>query len=216
MKLSETIRNYRNDHGMSLREFASRCGISPAYISMIENERNPKTGEPIKPSLKYYRAIASGMGMSTGELLSAVDDMVSLSDFPANTSPLGATTRRPRLGAIACGNPITAEQNIEGYDEVPDYIKCDFTLVCRGDSMTGARIFDGDLVCIRQQPTVESGQIAAVLVDGEATLKRVRFLDDGVILLPENPAYPPQVYTGDAARNVRIIGLATHFISTIK
>lgn len=126
----------------------------------------------------------------------------------------------PRYGTIACGAPILAEQNIEGYDNVPDWVHCDFTLICRGDSMTGARIYDGDVVCIRQQDEVESGQIAAVLVDdetesGSATLKRVRIVDGGIILMPENPAYEPQFYLGADAQRVHILGLATHFISTV-
>lgn len=137
--------------------------------------------------------------------------------LPANILPMPTAVSRPRLGSIACGDPILAEQNIEGYDQVPDYIKCDFTLLCKGDSMTGARIYDGDIVCIKQQPTVENGQIAAVLVDGdEATLKRVRFEEDGSISLwPENPAYSPKNFAGEAINRVKILGLATHFISRV-
>ena len=78
--------------------------------------------------------------------------------------------------------------DIECYDAVPDYIKCDFTLVCKGDSMINARIYDGDIVCIRKQPVVENGEIAAVLIDDEATLKRVYIYADKIILQPENPA----------------------------
>lgn len=137
-----------------------------------------------------------------------------------NVSPMPSVSLRPRLGAIACGEPILAEQNIEGYDQVPDYVKCDFTLTCKGDSMTGARIYDGDVVCIRQQPEVENGQIAAVLInDGEhegATLKRVRYVSGGVMLMPENSDYEPLLFTGEDVNKVQVLGLATHFISTIK
>ena len=128
-----------------------------------------------------------------------------------------AMIARPRLGAIACGEPILAEQNIEGYDQIPDFVKCDFTLLCKGDSMIGARIHDGDVVCIKQQPEVENGQIAAVLVDGdEATLKRFYFENGTVTLQAENPAYPPKVFTGDDVNNVRVLGLATHFLSKVR
>lgn len=135
--------------------------------------------------------------------------------YPTNIQPMPAVQRVPRLGSIACGEPILAEQNIEGYDTVPDYVKCDFTLICKGDSMINARIYDGDIVCIKQQPRVENGQIAAVLVDDEATLKRVRYIDGGVALMPENNKYEPLIFTGEAVERVRIIGLATHFISTV-
>lgn len=134
--------------------------------------------------------------------------------------PMPVTRSVPRLGTIACGEPILAEQNIEGYDEVPNYVKCDFTLTCRGDSMTGARVNNGDIVCVRQQPEVENGQIAAVLIcDGAhegATLKRVRYINGGIMLMPENSNYEPLLFTGEDVNKVHILGLATHFISTMK
>ena len=108
--------------------------------------------------------------------------------------PLPETKKRPRLGTIACGEPILAQENIEDYDDVPNDIKCDFTLLCKGDSMIDARIHDGDVVYIRQQPSVENGEIAAVLIGDEATLKRVFVYDDKVVLQPANPAYSPLVY----------------------
>lgn len=137
-------------------------------------------------------------------------------EFGRGALPLPATRRIPRLGSIACGEPILAEQNIDGYDAVPDYINCDFTLVCKGDSMIGARIHDGDIVCIKQQPEVANGQIAAVQVgEDSATLKRVRFMENGIALWPENPAYEPLIFTGSDVAKVRILGLATHFISRV-
>ena len=114
------------------------------------------------------------------------------------------------------GDSLLAQQNIEGYDNVPEYVKCDFTLVCRGDSMINARIFDGDIVCIREQPEVENGEIAAVLIDSEeATLKRVKIFDDHIVLEPENPMYKPLVFWGEEMNSVRILGKATHFISRV-
>ena len=128
-----------------------------------------------------------------------------------------STYKAPRLGRIACGDPILAEENIETYDDVPSYIKCDFTLVCRGDSMINARIYDGDIVCIKAGAEIKSGDIAAVLVDGdEATLKRVRLFDDHIILEPENPNYRPLSFWEEEMNRVRLIGKATHFISTVR
>lgn len=131
--------------------------------------------------------------------------------------PMPEFVKRPRLGAIACGAPILAEENIEGYDDVPAWIKCDFTLLCKGDSMINARIFDGDVVCIKMQPTVESGEIAAVMVgDDEATLKRVRLFEDHISLEAENPMYKPLTFWGEDMNQVHIIGKATHFISAVR
>lgn len=93
---------------------------------------------------------------------------------PENFHPVPKMVKRPRLGVISCGDPIMSEENFDGYDDVPEHINCDFTLTCEGDSMIGARICDGDTVYIKQQPTVENGQIAAVLIEGsEKLLKRV-------------------------------------------
>lgn len=137
----------------------------------------------------------------------------------SNINPLPKTSKKPRLGAIACGEPILAEENIEDYDDVPDDIKCDFTLLCEGDSMINARIYDGDIVYIREQPQVENGEIAACLVEGEfetkATLKRFYKYDDKIILQAENPTYPPFVYVNEEMNRVRVIGKAVGFTSRL-
>lgn len=222
MKLCEMITKYRTEHQLSQRQFSKMCSLSNGYISMLENERNPKTGLPVKPTLDALKKLASGMGMTLSELLSVADDMpVDLSEEPlpnaSNIQPFPELRAVPRLGQIACGEPLLAEQNIETYDMIPTYIKCDFTLICKGDSMINARIFDGDIVCIRRQPEVETGEIAAVMVgEDEATLKRVRIYEDHISLEPENPMYKPLVFWGDDMNNVKIIGKATHFISAVR
>ncbi len=217
MTLGEVITEYRVNHSLSMDKFAELSGLSKAYISMLEKNRTQRGKEP-SPSIDVYRSVAAALGISVDELIRKVDGKIAL--FPSNLSPMPKTNKVPRLGSIACGEPILAEQNIEGYDDVPDYVKCDFTLLCKGDSMTGARIYDGDIVCIKQQKEAQNGQIAAVLVDGEfeteATLKRVRLLKDGIALWPENPAYEPWIFTGEDANRVHIIGIATHFISVVK
>lgn len=221
MTLSEFIKTYREEHGLSQRQFANGCGLSNGYIAMLERGVNPGTGEPITPSLSALKKIATGTGVAMATLLSEVEDLpVDMGrGLPDNIIPMPELRSVPRLGTIACGTPILAEQNVEGFDQVPDFVKCDFTLKCKGDSMVGARVYDGDVVCIKEQPEVENGQIAAVLVDGEfeeeATLKRVRYIEGGVALWPENPQYAPLVFTGKEVERVHIVGLATHFISRI-
>ena len=134
--------------------------------------------------------------------------------------PLPKNNRVPRLGSIACGEPILAQENIEDYDNAPEGVNCNFTLKCKGDSMVGARINDGDIVYIRQQDEVENGEIAAVLVDdageSDATLKRVYLYDNQIVLQAENPKYSPWVYTGEDMNKVRIIGKAVAFLSEVK
>lgn len=134
---------------------------------------------------------------------------------PQNIIPMPKMRRIPLLGTIACGTPITAEQNYDGDVDIPSNIRADFALRCKGDSMINARIYDGDICYIRRQSTVQSGQIAAVLIDDEATLKRVRLFDDHIVLEPENPTYRPIVFWNEEMSAVTILGLAVAFTSSI-
>lgn len=150
----------------------------------------------------------------------SVDPAPALLGSIPNLLPLPKTRKVPRLGTIACGEPILAQENIENYDKAPEGVNCDFTLKCKGDSMTGARIHDGDIVYIRLQEEVENGEIAAVLVDdvGEsnATLKRVYLYENQIVLQAENPKYSPWGYTGEDMNKVRIIGKAVAFLSEVR
>ena len=135
--------------------------------------------------------------------------------IPPGFEPMPKMKKIPLIGSIACGDPITAEQNIEKMVDVPENIRCDFSLTCHGDSMVGAGIHDKDVVYIRIQPEVENGEIAAVRIDGEATLKRVYYNPGTLTLMPANPAYAPMVYTGSQLEEVHIEGKAvgwTHWV----
>lgn len=224
MKLSEIIKQYREGHGLSQRQFGAQCGLSTGYISLIEKEINPQTGKKMVPSLPVINKIATGMGLTIDDLLSKCDDMdVTLNEkdlfsapLPPNIIPLPQTRKVPLLGTIACGEPLLAEENLDGYVEMPENVHADFCLRCNGDSMVGARIKDGDVVFIRQQPEVENGEIAAVIIDDEATLKRVYLSADKIILQPENPRYEPFVFVGEELSQIRIIGKAVAFISWVE
>lgn len=118
----------------------------------------------------------------------------------------------PLVGEIACGEPILAEQNIEDYIEIPVDVHCDFLLRCKGDSMVDAGIRDGDVVFIRIQETVENGEIAAVRIGDEATLKRVYWDGDTLMLMPANNAYPPKSFRGEEINEVHIEGKAIGYM----
>lgn len=102
------------------------------------------------------------------------------------------------------------------YDEVPDWVKCDFTFLCQGNGMINARIYDGDIVYIRKTRTVEDGQIAAVAVGEEILLKRVRFFPDHIVLESENPKIRPLSFWDENMADVQIIGAAVAFTGCIR
>lgn len=135
----------------------------------------------------------------------------------SNIIPLPETKEIPLLGTIACGEPILAEENIEDYVKLNKDIDAEFALRCKGDSMTGARIRNGDIVFIHQQPDVENGEIAAVLIENEATLKKVyKYPEkDMVVLKPANPEYEDLIYVGGELINIRILGKAVAFFSKV-
>ena len=124
----------------------------------------------------------------------------------------------PQLGVIACGQPIFADEDRESYIEIGTDIHADFCLKAHGDSMINARILDGDIVFIRKQEMVENGEIAAVIIDDEATLKRVYYEKDKgkLVLQAENSAYAPLIYIGDELNSIRILGKAIAFQSDVK
>lgn len=210
MTLRELIIQYRTENSLSQRQFAVQCSLSNGYISMLEKGVNPNTGLPLTPTLPALKKLANGMGISLAELISVADDMpVSLIDdeilappllsapasFPVELSNL---KRIPILGRIAAGSPMYAEEHIEGYTYTDlngghEY----FGLRVRGDSMDAAGIKDGYTVIVRRQETVDNGQIAVVLINGEdATLKRFTQTGDIVTLMPQstNPIHQPFVF----------------------
>lgn len=223
MTLGDYIREYRKAHGFSMEDFARKTGLSKAYVSILERNYNPSTGKAAVPSLDTIKRVAAATGMDYNTLLAALDDSLSASlkpeigiSLPENIIPMPQMRRIPLLGSIACGVPILATENIDGEIDTPDHIHADFALRCKGDSMINARIFDGDIVYVRQQDSVENGEIAVVLIGEEATLKRVRLFEDHISLEPENPMYKPFVYWNDEMNAVRILGKAVAFTSSLR
>ena len=199
-------------------DFAKQIKISKSSVNMYErNEREPglDTLERIADYFNVDMDFLLGMSdyQNKHQWLASVS---SESGIPANIIPMPTMNKIPLIGSIACGAPILAEEHIDDYVDIPNHINANFALTCKGDSMINARIFDGDIVYIRQQDTVDNGQIAAVLIDGEATLKRVRLFEDHISLEPENPQYRPLVYWGEEMNSVRILGKAVAFTSAIR
>ena len=208
------IKQLRQQLKMSQGELAIRTGYTDrSTIAKIEAGK-------IDIGQKKLVVFAEALETSTAYLMGLVDNPAPQQSSPLDIPgivPLPKTYSVPLLGEIACGDPILAEQNIADQIPVPEHIKgADFALTCRGDSMINARIHDGDIVYIRQQPDVDDGDIAAVLIDNEATLKRVYKMPGRLQLRAENPAYPPINVEGDDLENVRILGKAIAFLSPVK
>ena len=123
----------------------------------------------------------------------------------------------PMLGKVACGEPIYADEDRESYIMVGTDIRADFCLKCQGDSMINARIHDGDIVFVRKQDIVNNGEIAVVIIDDEATLKRFYYYREQnlVVLKPENPKYADIVLSDDKLNEVKVLGKAIAFQSDV-
>lgn len=195
----ERIRARRIELGLTVEELAKKMGYKDkSSISKIEN------GKADIPQSKVI-AFARALNTTTAYLM-GIDTAKEIS-IPAGFQPLPKRDRIPRVGQIACGTPILAEENVEAYDEVPSDWHADFTLLCQGDSME-PKIKDGDVIAIHSQPMVENGEVAAVLIDGEATLKRVFLFDDHIELRAENPTFPTILRIGEDMNTITIEGKA--------
>ena len=197
LELYKNIKARREELGLSQSELAELTGYtSKTSISKIES------GHIDLPQSKIA-IFADALRTTPGALMGPV--------LPYGCEPLPKTYPVPLLGTIACGEPILAQENLDGEVDVPEFVHADFALRCKGDSMIGAGICDGDVVYIRSQPDIEDGEIAAVLIEDEATLKRVYKIPGRLQLRPENPAYSVLEYSGTDLEEVRILGKATGF-----
>ena len=160
-------------------------------------------------------------GLRSGNLLLTTVNSIANHGFPLLVqipefivSPQTITL----IGTIACGGPILAVQDAEETVALPEHIDADFSLRCKGDSMINARIFDGDIVYIKEQPMVENGEIAAVIIGEEATLKRVYYTpgSNRITLRACNPMYPDMEYEGETIDHIRILGKAVAFTAHIR
>lgn len=199
MEFGRILKQLRKERGLSQDELAAKLGTTKQVISRYENgQRMPR----LSVVSEYARKLGVPLSALSGE-----------EDAPQETVSGGR--RVPVLGSAACGEPIYKPGDGTEYVVVDEGISCDFALIAQGDSMTGDRIHSGDVVFIRRQDTVRDGEIAAVALDNELTLKHVRRLrgaDGSVVftqLLPSNPAYLPIDIGGEGeTRMVRILGKA--------
>jgi len=196
--VGDRIREKRESLGMSQEELAKKLGYkSRSSINKIETDARNLTQSKIK-------SIADAL-LTTPSYIMGWEEPKR--EIPPNFNPMPEMRKVPRVGRIACGEPITAEENIEDYDETPSGWHADFSLLCVGDSMS-PKIEDGDIVAIRCQQEVRNGEIAAVRIGDEATLKMVFLHSDYIELRPVNPAYPSIIRRLEEMEEIRIEGKA--------
>lgn len=208
--LYKNIRLKREQLGMSQDDLAGLVGYtSRTSIAKIE-------GGKIDLPQSKVELFARALHTTPAELLGWEMQKQTLSSFD-NLMPI-QMKRLPILGEIACGEPIYASEDRENYVLAGTDIDADFCLRAKGESMINARIWDGDIVFIRAQPQVENGEIAAVIIGDEATLKRVYYYpqQNRLMLNAENPAFAPLIYIGDELRQIKILGKAVAFQSDVK
>ena len=203
-----------------MSELASRVRERRAMLGLSQEELAERMGYRSKSSITKLEKGVNGLPQSKlEELASALETtpawLLGIEAAPASPppgfDPLPEMTRVPLVGSIACGTPITAEQNIERYIGVPAAWHADFALTCHGSSMAPT-ICDGDIVCIRRQPEVEQGEIAAVRIGEEATLKHFHRQGNTVMLLADNAAVcPPMIFAGPQLNEIQIEGRAVGF-----
>lgn len=192
------LKSIRLERGMTLEELGEAIGTSKQTIHRYENgiiDNIPKA---------KIEALASALKVTPAELMGW-----------SESAPIEAK-RLPMLGEISCGKPIFANEEHDGY-VITANIDADFCLTAHGDSMIGARIYDGDIVFIQSADTVRDGEIAAVIIGDEATLKRVYYYpkEEKLVLSPENPKYAPLVFVGRELIGVKILGRAVAFQSRL-
>lgn len=201
--------------GVRATQLAQETGLSKARISQYTNG-------VYNPNPHALFCLASALSVSEGWLMGQNVPMERAASAPSEDH---ASSRAPRavrplpvLGDIACGEPILTEGHRDGaFMRSTEDFGADFCLIARGDSMIGARIHDGDEVFIQQTDLVNNGEIAAVIIDDEATLKRVYYYpeESKIVLSPENPHYEPLEFVGEELNQIRILGRAVAFQSKL-
>lgn len=198
MTMGERIKTLRIQQGMTQEELGRKVGVQKSAIYKYE------TGLVVNLKRSTIEKLAQVLGVKPTYLMGMSEDE---EEIPLGFSPLPQLDQVPLVGRVACGTPILAEENIKQYIGIPAAWRADFALECHGDSMA-PKICDGDIVCIRKQSEVETGQIAAVRIGEEATLKRVYVYTNYIELRPENPEFESIIKIGPEMDDVVIEGKA--------
>ena len=191
------IKELRKERGLKQTELAAVLNISQGALSGWETGRYDISNDDLKNLADYF-------GVSADYILGRSD----IAQLPGYIGTVSENKKIPIIGSVKCGTNGLAFEYLDGYVSIDESFSGNVVAFrCKGDSMKGVGINDGDIAIVRQQDDVESGELAVVVVNGdEGTLKRVRKFDGGIILEAANPDYPPRVFTGEDLNIIKIMG----------
>ncbi|WP_196594459.1 transcriptional repressor LexA [Pectinatus sottacetonis] len=199
---AKKLREYMTESGMNQTKLARLTGINKSSIcEYLSGNYEPKQKNVLKIAAVLNIPPDYFWGMSIPEKKGKKNE--------------NEIKKVPLIGNIAAGKPILAVQDFEEYIPCEKSIRADFCLRVSGDSMINARIYDGDIVFIHEQADVNDGEIAAVLVDDSATLKRVYKYGNMVQLRAENPKYKPMEFNRNNCNDIRILGKAVALLGNV-
>ena len=207
----QLLKALRKKHKITAKQLGEIISVAESTMSLYENGKREPDYETLVKIADYFK-------VSTDYLLGRDESTIS-DDLPTADNIFRIEKRQfPLLGEIACGEPLYADEEHESYVLAGSDLEADFCLRAKGDSMVNARILDGDIVFIKKTPMVNNGEIAAVIIGEEATLKRVYYYAESakLILNAENPKYEPLVYVGEELNSIRILGKAVAFHSMVR
>lgn len=202
MEVKDILSSRRLELKLTMKEVADRVGVSEGTISRWES------GEIANMRRDKIMLLAQALQLSPGVIMGWEDHDSPVPPAYPNIHPV-AVKSFPLFDGIAAGEPILMPDGIDAYVDADEPIRADFALKVHGDSMEPL-IQDGSIVFVRSQPTVETGQIAVVAIDSDATLKRFYRSGDTITLVAENPRYPPMVFTAESGKEIRILGRAVY------
>ena len=205
--IAKNIKKLMEVNNVSQTDICNALNFKPSTFSDWANAKTYPRIDKIEMLANYFGVEKSDLIEDSSAINTQFDNIYKIDKI-----------KLPMLGTIACGEPIFTDEDRESYVMVGTEIRDDFCLKCQGDSMINARIHDGDIVFIRKQDIVDNGEIAAVIIDDEATLKRFYYYKEQnmVILRPENSKYKDIILTGEQLERVKVLGKAVAFQSDVE
>ena len=208
MTIGDIIKEYREQNNITMDEFSIRSGLSKGYISMLEKNENPRTKHPIMPTTKTLTAVSNAIGFPISELMKKLNNLPSdIGEIPVDSMILVPVvgTVRAGYGGLAFESDMGSEtvdaKVVSGYNK-DDF----FYLKVKGDSME-PRLYEGDLVLVRRQSSIDNGSYGVVTIDEEeGVVKIVNYDKDSITLISQNHNYPPRKFSGADVQRIRVIG----------